>query len=140
MCASEQFCIVSSSNYLLFPLSPTPHPPLPGSNLASLPTLVITMKLDGTATHDFPLTPEQYTVRTPGTGGAPDQCLCGLFAFDAGEGALCPSVAEIACGILKPPVDEVAYFTWGNDCSRAFACSSQWLCAGLGYKYIDHKG
>ena len=27
-------------------------------------------------------------VRTPGEGGAPDQCACGLFAFDAGEGLL----------------------------------------------------
>ena len=34
------------------------------SNLKSLPTLTITMGLNGTGTHDFPLTPEQYTVRS----------------------------------------------------------------------------
>ena len=58
------------------------------SNLASLPTLTITMGLGAGATHDFLLTPAQYTVRTPGEGGAPDTCLCGLFGFDAGEGLL----------------------------------------------------
>ena len=58
------------------------------SNLASLPTITFTMALDAGATHDFVLTPTQYTVRTPGLNGQPDTCTCGLFAFDAGEGLL----------------------------------------------------
>jgi non-lysosomal glucosylceramidase len=57
------------------------------SNLASLPKIAFTFALDGGATRDFELTPEQYTVRTPNPGG-PDTCICGLFAFDAGEGLL----------------------------------------------------
>jgi hypothetical protein len=59
------------------------------SNLASLPTIAFTMALAGGAARDFELTPAQYTVRLPGARkGDPDQCECGLFAFDAGEGLL----------------------------------------------------
>ena len=58
------------------------------SNLASLPDLAFTLDLGGGASHDFVLTPSDYTVRIPGSGGAPDVCECGLFAFDAGEGLL----------------------------------------------------
>jgi hypothetical protein len=58
------------------------------SNLGSLPDLAFTISLAGNATQDFVLTPADYTVRIAGTGGAPDQCACGLFAFDAGEGLL----------------------------------------------------
>lgn len=57
------------------------------SNLSSLPTISFTFALDGGLTRDFELTPEQYTVRTPNPGAA-DTCICGLFAFDAGEGLL----------------------------------------------------
>ena len=58
------------------------------SNLASLPDIAFSLALDGGASQDFVLTPSDYTVRIPGSGGAPDQCECGLFAFDAGEGLL----------------------------------------------------
>lgn len=58
------------------------------SNVGSLPTIAFTFALDGGLTRDFELTPEQYTVRTPNPNGAPDTCICGLFAFDAGEGLL----------------------------------------------------
>lgn len=59
------------------------------SNLGSLPDISFTMALANNQTHDFVLTPTDYTVRIPGggpTGG--DLCTCGLFAFDAGEGLL----------------------------------------------------
>ena len=52
-----------------------------------LPQLA-SLDLGGGASHDFVLTPSDYTVRIPGSGGAPDVCECGLFAFDAGEGLL----------------------------------------------------
>jgi len=59
------------------------------SNVASLPSIAFTMTMDGGVSHDFALTPEQYTVRIPGGGpGGADLCQCGLFAFDAGEGLL----------------------------------------------------
>jgi len=57
------------------------------SNLAMLPNISFTVALENDKTHDFVLTPEQYTVRFK-TPGQPDQCECGLFAFDAGEGLL----------------------------------------------------
>ena len=58
------------------------------SNLASLPNISFVMALSGAATQEFVLTPTQYSVRIPGSKGQPDQCQCGLFAFDAGEGLL----------------------------------------------------
>lgn len=78
------------------------------ANLATLPTLTITMALGAGATHDFVLTPAQYTVRTPGDGGPDtDTCACGLFAFDAGEdgrgegGGGWGSPVRAACTMLR---------------------------------------
>lgn len=58
------------------------------SNVASLPNISFTIQIEGGATKDFVLTPEQYTYRVSFADGSPDQCECGLFAFDAGEGIL----------------------------------------------------
>jgi saccharopepsin len=58
------------------------------SNLDKLPDISFTVALDGDQTHDFVLTPQQYTYRVSFADGSPDQCQCGLFAFDAGEGLL----------------------------------------------------
>lgn len=58
------------------------------SNLKNLPNISFTVALAGGASHDFVLTPEQYTYRVKFADGEPDQCQCGLFAFDAGEGLL----------------------------------------------------
>lgn len=57
------------------------------SNLHMLPNISFTVALDE-GTHDFVLTPQQYTYRVSFADGSPDQCQCGLFAFDAGEGLL----------------------------------------------------
>lgn len=58
------------------------------SNLASLPNIAFTVALSWSQSMDFVLTPEQYTFRVKFQDGSPDQCQCGLFAFDAGEGLL----------------------------------------------------
>ena len=58
------------------------------SNIHTLPNISFTFALAWGATHDFVLTPEQYTYRETFKDGTPDQCQCGLFAFDAGEGLL----------------------------------------------------
>lgn len=60
------------------------------SNVDALPNIAFSIATgpNGTAVVDFVLTPTQYTVRTPGADGGPDECICGLFAFDAGEGLL----------------------------------------------------
>ncbi|CUG91785.1 asparate peptidase, putative [Bodo saltans] len=58
------------------------------SNVASLPNISFTIVVDGNKTHDFVLTPQEYTYRVSFADGSPDQCECGLFAFDAGEGVL----------------------------------------------------
>jgi hypothetical protein len=57
------------------------------SNLHLLPNISFTVTL-ATGSHDFVLTPEQYTYRVKFANGEADQCECGLFAFDAGEGIL----------------------------------------------------
>ena len=66
------------------------HPPAPVGLIrcSVFVRLRPSLALDGGASQDFVLTPSDYTVRIPGSGGAPDQCECGLFAFDAGEGLL----------------------------------------------------
>lgn len=58
------------------------------SNLNTLPNIAFTFDLGNGKSMDFDLTPSQYTVRIPGGNGQPDSCICGLFAFDAGEGLL----------------------------------------------------
>eukprot|EP00759_Apiculatamorpha_spiralis_P036630 PhF_6_TR3679/c0_g1_i2/m.5222 len=58
------------------------------SNLGSLPDLAFTIALANGESQDFVLTPQQYTYRVSFKDGTPDQCQCGLFAFDAGEGML----------------------------------------------------
>lgn len=58
------------------------------SNLGHLPNISFTVALGADATHDFVLTPQQYTYRQSFADGSPDQCQCGLFAFDAGEGIM----------------------------------------------------
>ena len=58
------------------------------SNVDHLPTIAFTITVDGGAQKDFVLTPQQYTYRVKFSDGRPDQCQCGLFAFDAGEGLL----------------------------------------------------
>ena len=58
------------------------------SNVASLPDIAFTIVLENNTTMDFVLTPKQYTYRVSFADGSPDQCQCGLFAFDAGEGIL----------------------------------------------------
>jgi saccharopepsin len=58
------------------------------SNVHLLPNISFTFDLGWGQSHDFVLTPEQYTYRQKFSDGEPDQCECGLFAFDAGEGLL----------------------------------------------------
>lgn len=58
------------------------------SNVHTLPNISFTFDLGWGKTQDFVLTPEQYTYRQKFKDGEPDQCECGLFAFDAGEGLL----------------------------------------------------
>ena len=58
------------------------------SNVHMLPNISFTIALSESESHDFVLTPEQYTYRVSFADGTPDQCQCGLFAFDAGEGLL----------------------------------------------------
>lgn len=58
------------------------------SNVANLPNISFTIVVEGNKTHDFVLTPQEYTYRVSFADGTPDQCECGLFAFDAGEGVL----------------------------------------------------
>jgi len=57
------------------------------SNVKNLPNISFTISL-ASGKQDFVLTPDQYTYRLKGVNGQPDQCQCGLFAFDAGEGLL----------------------------------------------------
>ena len=56
------------------------------SNVHTLPNISFTVSLGDGATKDMVLTPQEYTYRQTYADGSPDQCQCGLFAFDAGEG------------------------------------------------------
>ena len=58
------------------------------SNVAHLPNISFTIAIGEGQERDFVLTPEQYTYRVSFADGTPDQCECGLFAFNAGEGLL----------------------------------------------------
>lgn len=58
------------------------------SNVHTLPNISFTITIEDGTQRDFVLTPEQYTYRVSFADGEPDQCECGLFAFDAGEGLL----------------------------------------------------
>lgn len=58
------------------------------SNIHELPDIAFTVALADGKMKDFVLTPRQYTYRVSFKDGTPDQCQCGLFAFDAGEGLM----------------------------------------------------
>jgi hypothetical protein len=58
------------------------------SNVDQLPNISFTITIANGENKDFVLTPQEYTYRVSFKNGDPDQCQCGLFAFDAGEGLL----------------------------------------------------